>query len=171
MNHESILTVLLIFYIIIFHSKINLLSDQLSEFINNEKLLQHFIGYLTVLLVYSNFNQNNKIFHNVTSSILIYVWFIVTRKLDLQWTLVILLLLVFGYFIEYYANRKNNIIRNDSVLDQSQKHEIIENNNNYIWYFTMLIIIVTIGGLVFYTNDHTEQFGGSNFDLLTFVFY
>jgi hypothetical protein len=171
----SIGKILLLTYIIISSSYCsNLFSNGLKKTIENNRLAQHIILILLIMSLILLFGKpfNLEISYNNTINVfiltlLIYVWFILTTKLDLAWNIGIIILLVI-YFL--YENKSINDITidfKDKNVTEETKINIVKtfiDNNNYI---LLSLFGLTLLGTLFYSSEKQEQYGGS-YNLINF---
>ena len=103
-----------------------------------------------------NFVDNDE-FNILLMSLLVYVWFILTTKLDISWNIAILVLLSMYFLYESSQINKYKIISNDNVLDQNKKKELINSFNDLQKYVLIGIFGITIVGTAFYSNEKQVQ--------------
>lgn len=113
----------------------------------------------------------NNTYRAVIYSLIGYIWFILTTKLDVHWNVIIILLLLFGFLYESKLNEKERNIMSDSNLTEEEKQKIINNNFQYRMYFILAALLTTIIGSLLYLNKKVGQYGGGKFDLITYLFY
>lgn len=168
-SNISMSKALLLFYVIIASNFTkNLYSGQLRDYFENNRIAQHLIGLITMLVVVVNFGGVNNIIPALIYTMFSYIWFILTTKLDLKWNLVILGLMVIGFMYESNMFNKEVESTDDESLEK-EDIEIIKNKNNYTKIMIFLsIFIVTLIGTIFYANKKKIQHGG-NFDPIQFI--
>lgn len=157
--------ILLIFYLFIGSGYVKeLYSGQMKDFLLSNRYAQHFIGYTSLFLITSEFSDIYDPKYNLFYSALAYIWFIFTTKLDLQWNLAIILLLIFGYIYEKQLLFKQEQSEKDPVLEENDKNNIKQKHAKIRMIILVSIVLITLIGTVFYANKKIEQYGG-NFDL------
>lgn len=167
----SLSKILFMFYIIIILSNSRtLLGPQMQSFINDDRIMQHFIAFSTMVVLVITFGNFDNTKLAIIYSAIGYLWFILTTKLDLHWNVAILLLLFMGYLYENNLDIKNKEINDDKNMPPKIKNKLIENNNHNKTYMLLSILFVTIIGTLFYFDKKQIQYGGK-FDLLTYMFY
>ncbi len=108
-------------------------------------------------------------FNIVMITLLIYVWFILTTKLDLAWNIGIIILLAIYFLYESKISTEINLELKDPLVTTETKtaivNEFIKTNN----YVLLGIFGVTVIGTLFYTSEKQIQYGGG-FSSLSFWF-
>ena len=173
----SIGRIILLTYIIISSSYcVNLFSNGLKEALENNKYAQHIILILLIMALMICFGNpfsvevtSNQQINIVIMSLLVYVWFIMTTKLDLAWNIGILILLTIYFLYESKQVSDYNIVESDSLIDKNKKQEILDTYVNTQKYVLMIIFGVTIVGTLIYANEKKEQYGGG-FSIDKFLF-
>ena len=164
----SIGRIILLTYIIIASSYCsNLFSHGLKKAIETNRYVQHLILIILIMslmIIFGNPFQmeitTNKQINIVIMSLLIYVWFILTTKLDLAWNVAILILLTIYFLYESKKISDYNIILKDPVLEQEKKKEIVESYVNVQNYLLVALFGITLTGTFFYTSEKKVQYGG-----------
>ena len=113
--------------------------------------------------------STNHTFNIVIITLLIYVWFILTTKLDLAWNIAIIILLAIYFLYESKRTVDINIELKDTLITNENKSEIIKTfiqTNNYI---LITIFGVTLIGTLFYSAEKQVQYGGG-FNITNFWF-
>lgn len=174
----SIARIILFTYIIIASQYCsNLFSNGLKTAIQNNRMVQHLILIILImslLIICGNPLKleitNNHQLNVVIMSLLIYIWFIMTTKLDLSWNIGILILLTI-YFL--YEDKKINdleFIFQDKNLGSIAKQNMMKKFHDYQKYILISIFGVTIIGTLFYANEKQTQYGGGEFSYVKFFF-
>ena len=163
--------VLLLFYIFIAsgYTK-DLMSKQMQTFISENRSVQHIIGFLLMMTIIILFGGVTNTYNIFIYSIIGYIWFLFTGKLDIHWNIIVILLLVFGFIYESNIDEKESVINSDDTLTQEQKDKLISKNTSIKSYIIISVLLVTFIGTFFYTNKKVTQYGGGNFDLLKYLF-
>lgn len=171
-NQNSLLRALLLFYVLIASNFTGgLFSKQLRTFFEENRMAQHLIGFTMMLVIIMLIGGINNTYRAVIYSLIGYIWFILTTKLDVHWNVIIILLLLFGFLYESKLNEKERNIMSDSNLTEEEKQKIINNNFQYRMYFILAALLTTIIGSLLYLNKKVGQYGGGKFDLITYLFY
>lgn len=170
-SQTSIARVLLIFYLLVASNYTdNLMAKQMKEYLNSNRLVQHFIGFLTLIVLVTMVGGITDTRSSIIYSLIGYTWFIFSTKLDIHWNIIILTLLFIGYMYENSLVIKEQHILNDPNLTEHQKIDIINRCNTYKTWIVGSIMTVTILGTIMYTNKKQVQYGGG-YDLFTYMFY
>ena len=171
LDDTTLIRVLLLFYIFIAgNMTYNLYSKQLQTFIDENRFAKHFIGFILMLTLIMVIGGVKSIEKGILYSYIGYMWFIFTTKLDLQWNIMIILLLLFGFIYESKVIEKESEIINDQSISDIQKEELINVFHNNKMMIVGTILLVTVIGSFLYINKKEVQYGGS-FDIMTFLFY
>lgn len=168
-NNFSMGRIVLLTYVIISSGAcINLFSNNLKKSIEDNRYVQHILLFLLILSLMIMFGNplnvhlaNNNEFNIILMSLLVYVWFILTTKLDISWNIGILILLSIYFLYESSQINKYEIILNDGTLDKTKKEELLNSYNNLQKYVIFGIFGVTLLGTCFYANEKQIQYGGS----------
>lgn len=166
----SLSKVVLLFYLLIANNYTNnLMSHQLRDFMNENRYAQHFIGYVTMLVLISMVGGVTDPTLAATYSLIAYLWFIFTTKLDLSWNLLIIGIMVLFLLYENRMLDKEVRSESDQALEEQDKERIKSKHNRLKALVVIAILIVTVIGTSFYMDKQIVQHGG-NFDGLTYVF-
>lgn len=155
----------------------NLFSHGLKEAIENNRMVQHLILLILIMALMIVFGNplgveftNNEQFNTVIMSLLVYVWFIMTTKLDLTWNVSILIILTIYFLYESKKVSDYKIILADPNLDSIKKKELFDSFDKLQKYLLLTIFGVTIAGTLLYANEKQVQYGGG-FSMYRFFFY
>lgn len=155
----------------------NLFSHGLKEAIENNRMVQHLILVIlimTLMIVFGNpFGiefTNNEQFNIIIMTLLVYVWFIMTTKLDLAWNVSILIILTIYFLYESKKVSDYKIILADPNLDTIKKKELFDSFGNLQTYLLIALFGVTLTGTFLYANEKQVQYGGG-FSMYRFFFY
>jgi hypothetical protein len=155
----------------------NLFSHGLKEAIESNRMVQHLILLILIMVLMIIFGNplgveitNNEQFNIVIMSLLVYVWFVMTTKLDLSWNVAILIILTIYFLYESKKTSDYKIILEDPNLDIIKKKELLNSFGNLQKYLLVTIFGVTIAGSFLYANEKQVQHGGG-FSLYKFFFY
>ena len=176
-SNLSIGKILLLTYIIIASSYCsNLFSNGLKNAIESNRYVQHIILILLIMSLMILFGNpfgvqltSSHTFNIVIITLLIYVWFILTTKLDLSWNIGIIILLAIYFLYESKISNDINLQLKDSLINSETKTNIVNTfikTNNYV---LMGIFGITVIGTLFYTSEKNIQHGGG-FKPLNFWF-
>lgn len=155
----------------------NLFSHGLKEAIENNRMVQHLILIIlimTLMIVFGNpfcvEITNNEQFNIIIMTLLVYVWFIMTTKLDLSWNVSILIILTIYFLYESKKVSDYKIILEDPNLDSIKKKELFDSFGNLQTYLLIALFGITLTGTFLYANEKQVQYGGG-FSMYKFFFY
>lgn len=156
---------LLLFYLIPMSNYTSpILGTQLRDFAGENRYFQHAVGYISMLVLLSEFNQISGLTDLFFVTTALYFLFILTTKLELQWNLALLILLVGAYLWNLHFHKKEV----ESIQDQSMEQEDIEKmsqkHDSYRTLIFVTVAVVAVIGTTLYLQRKRVQYGG-NFDL------
>jgi len=129
---------------------------------------------MTLMIIFGNplgvEITNNEQFNTIVMSLLVYVWFIMTTKLDLTWNISIMIVLCIYFLFESKKISDYKIVVNDPNLDINKKKELLDSFDQLQKYLLITIFGMTIAGTYLYANEKQIQYGGG-FSLYKFFFY
>lgn len=168
-NYFSIGRIILLTYIIIASSYCsNLFSNGLKKAIESNRFVQHLVLLILIMSLMIIFGNplNVEITYNeqlntIIMSLLVYVWFIMTTKLDLSWNISVLIVLLIYFLYESKKISDYQMIIKDENLDLNKKKELFDSFNNMQIYLLSSLFSITLVGNLFYYNEKTVQYGGS----------
>jgi len=173
-QHESgisLVKLLLIYYLINITTGSPLLSKRLTEFIDENRLVKHLIGFITVIVLITLLQteniSNSEIF---VYAFLCYSWFILATKLNIHLNLILVLCLLMGYMYENMIRNKDIDVLVDKVLTDEEKTKIVQTNETLKKYVMWGLVALTTVGVYFYSEKKEVQYGGG-YDLVTFLLY
>jgi hypothetical protein len=163
----SIISALLIFYIVVLNCfNHNLVAKQVKTFINENRYAQHIISYimlLTIILLLTKLN----IIMTILYSVVAYLLYILTTKLDIQINIIIFICLLLGFLYEHIYTKKEIELKDDSSLNYDEKQKILEDANKNQTIIILITFLVTLGGSFIYFNrkqlQYTNSFSFSKF--------
>ena len=173
----SIGRILLLTYIIIASSYCSdLFSNGLKKAIQENKYAQHIILIILIITLMFCFGNpfgvqitSNQPFNIIIMSLLVYVWFIMTTKLDLTWNIGILILLTIYFLFESKYVSDYNVLLKDPIIDNNTKNKLVSTYLSTQKYLLVSIFGVTLVGTLIYANEKREQYGGG-FSITNFIF-
>lgn len=168
----SIGKIILMFYLLISSSSLfPLLSKQWKKEINKSRILQHILGFITMLslaiLVSNGKFSNQRIF---IYSIAGYLWFIMSTKIDLHWNIAIIILLIAFVLYQDMQKNKDKQMKHDKNITEYEKDEITKNNKKNYFNITIILILLTLGGTLLYSQKKEGQYGGG-YSLFNYLLY
>ena len=167
----SLARIILLTYVIIASNYCtNLFSNGLKKAIEENRLVQHLILLILImslLIIFENpfgleFTNDHTI-NLIIMTLLIYVWFIMTTKLDLAWNISILVLLTIYFLYESRQISQYKVIIADNNLDLLKKNELLNSFKNLQNYLLLGIFGITLVGTFFYAKEKQEQYSNINY--------
>ena len=164
--------IILLFYLLASSSSLfPLLSKQWKNELEESRIAQHILG-ITTILALTIFVSNGKfsVQRIFMYTIIAYMWFILSTKLDLQWNIIIMVLLV-GFLLHQDSNKHKDLkIKDDKNLSNNEKDQIQKNNKKNYVFIIIAIILLTMGGTLLYSTKKEGQYGGG-YSLTNFLLY
>jgi hypothetical protein len=170
-DHKSISLskVLLVFYMLIAGNYLGgLVSKQMKNFIEGDRIVQHVIGIITMMILITSFGNVADIKLSILYSIIAYTWFILTTKLDIHINIIIVALLLVGYLYEDSLDAQ--MLKTDKVLTDVEKMAIVETSKKHKKIITGLLFLVTVIGTFMYNDKKQVQYGGG-YDVFRYLLY
>jgi hypothetical protein len=168
-NQTSIAKVLFIFYVLIASNYTdNLMAKQMKQYINDNKTVQHIIGFFTMVILVTLVGGVVDTRSAIVYALIGYTWFVFSTKLDIHWNIMILVLLFIGYMYENSMGVREKEIVSDPNLTEEQKKETIQQYNDYKTWIVVGVVGVTIIGTLFYSHKKYEQYG-AGYDIFAYV--
>lgn len=168
----SLSKVLLIFYILILTNITPpaLMSKQMKALLEDNRIAQHIIGFITMIVLISIIGNNISTRAVMAYSIIAYLWFIMTTKMDAHWNIIIMIILVIGYLYENDLEYRENNTNVDKILAEDEKNDIKRQINMSKTYIALIVLILTIIGTYLYNRKKDVQYGGG-YDIIKYLFY
>ena len=185
----SVGRVLLLTYLILMApSCTNLFSNSLKDLIQTNRFAQHLILLLLIITLVLMFGSplgtdisKNETFNGIIVGLLVYVFFILSTKLNYIYNIGIIIILTLYFLFESQKITDYKNILNDNILDEEKKVKIFEQFDKIQKYMLFGILGITLVGTMFYLFEKKEKFnnnignqmGGNknnNFDYLKFFF-
>lgn len=168
-NYNSIMKALMIFYLLIASNYCNeLFGRQIKVFINENRYAQHILGFVTLFVIISFLCESVNISKILYYTIISYSWFILTTKLDIQMSMMVYSLILFGIIIEIKLLAKEKQMKNDASLSNEGK-EIVRNKHKRLRTICVTsALVLTIIGSTMYLNKKMVQYN-KKFSMFTFL--
>jgi hypothetical protein len=167
----SPIKIIMLFYLLLMSNLITQkLNKHIIEKIHNNKLLQHVIGIITILILLCLIYNDMNIYDMAIYTFVIYFVFILSTKLNQNLLLISLILLLIFFLKEYYNKNKINIIINDENIDGITKEKKIKQIEKENFTINIIYGLVVIGGALLYDDKKYKQYGG-NYTFKKFLEY
>jgi hypothetical protein len=147
----------------------NTLGHQLKEYVYSNRIIQHIINIIFIFVVIS-LDKTKSIQDISKSSLAIYLIYLLSTKLDLQYNLIILIIFLFYYFYKRELEQKNERLLNDKDLNLETKNLLIYLDKYKINIINVSIIIGLIYSINYYYQRKNIQYGGG-FSYTRFLLY
>ena len=168
--NASLVKVLLLFYLIVGNSFTqNLYSGQLTQFISQNREIQHVIGFITMMVLVSEFGGIKDPQETIIYSLLAYFWFLLSTKIDLHWSLAIIAILTLGYLYENKLEFKEMNMEEDEAIEEEDMMKVTSKNDQSKKYLFLTLFVLTLIGLLYYFSRKRDEYG-EDFDTVVFVF-
>jgi TctA family transporter len=175
-NKLSLPQSLLIFYIFIASGFTKgIFNPQLTEYIEGNRLVQHIISYIFLLIIIDSYSDTDNTEQLIIYSLIGYIWFIFTTKLDVQINIIIIGMLLLGYIYENRMNKMEIRMGKDKIYSKDDTEKVKEKHRKMKRLFLIIVMGTTVFGTLLYGNkqvrQHGIQNGGGGFDMIKFLFY
>jgi len=159
----------------------NLFSNSLKSKIEDSRMAQHLILLILIITLLVMFGNpinlevnKNEILNTVIVGFVVYIFFILTTKLNYMYNISILLILVIYFLYESHKITEYKNVINDENINNEKKNEILSEYDNINNYLLTGILGITIFGTVMYYNEKRDKYGqmggGNQFTLEKFWF-
>jgi len=173
----SIGKILLSTYVIISSALcLNLFSNNFKKTLETNRYAQHVILIILILTLVIDFGSpfgleitTNKTVNIAIVTLIIYIWFILTSKLDCTWNIATIILLIIYYLYESKITSDLQLELKEATSSETKSIQVsnfIKNNN----YVLLGIFAFTLIGTLLYTSEKQTQYG-EEFNLINFWFY
>ncbi len=148
----------------------NTLGKQLKEYVYSNRIIQHIINVIFLIVLISMLDDQRSLTNLVISSSILYLIYLFTTKLDLQYNLLILTFALFYYFYQREVNNQIKRINNDNEIDIGLKNVLISVDENKEMIFGTGLLLVLIYFVWVYISRKSIQYGGG-FSYSKFLIY
>ena len=148
----------------------NTLGKQLKDYVYSNRMIQHTINVIFLIVLISMLDDQRSLTNITISSLILYIIYIFTTKLDLQYNLLILAFALFYYFYQREINRQISRINNDNEIDINLKNVLITVDKNKEMIFGTGLLLVLVYFVWIYISRKSIQYGGS-FSYTKFLMY
>jgi len=170
-SNVSLAKILLIFYTIMASQQNELLGKQMKGFIADNRLVQHVIAFILMIVVVNMIGGIQETDKLLFYSTIAYIWFIFSTKLDIQWNLILIMLMIVLFLYENRQNVKHSIMANDDNVTREIRKSIIDDDASWNTYIVSGLMIITLIGVYLYANKKGVQYGGERYDPIKFLLY
>lgn len=144
----------------------NLVPKKLINQINENRIAQHFIGLITVLVILNLIGGNdiNKLFYQ---SVGIYIIFILSTKLDITINLSILGIAFLIYIQEIKFRKKIKEMESDNLVNENKIKNKHKEQDSLRYIALSIVSILLLFGVIKKYKKKEIQYGG-NFNAIRF---
>jgi cell division protein FtsW (lipid II flippase) len=160
----SIIKVLILLFILKMGSE----DNNINIMLKNNKLVKHITLIITISVLLSLLYKDLSLTQLIFYSMIIYVLYLLSIKIDKKYVLIFCGLLSIIYFNDYENNKKINITKKDKILTSNDKYNIISNINKENKNILIVFIVFTLGLSLLYDDKQYEQHG-NNYSLFKFL--
>ena len=148
----------------------NTLGKQLKEYVYSSREMQHIIN-ITFLMVLISILDDSRTFNNlVLTSIIIYIFYLFSTKLDLQYNLILLGIILSYYFYKKSLDGQILRIQKDNDINFDLKQKIISNDLKIEKFIEFGLVGILLYFVYVYFSRKNVQYGGG-FNYSKFLFY
>lgn len=171
-NNENLIKTLLMVYLLLSSSSLQpLLSKRYREFVESDRIIQHIFMFITILLIITilstdSMNNLEILFYSVIG----YLVFIFTTKIDIHLNLVILILFTGGLLYMNSLKKQDKLIESDQTLSEEDKIKKKSKYNISSFVIISILVALTIICMLLYSNKKHVQYGGG-YSLVNFLLY
>lgn len=169
-NIFDIKFVLIIYLVQLSSLTSNTLGKQLKEYVEANRISQHIVNLMFLFVLISIADKNKSIYNIAINAVTIYLFYLLSTKLDLQYNIIFLLMILIYYLYQRQTNSKINRINKDDDLDNETKKmlTLLDNNKNNI-FGCALIIFLFYFTHVYFKRKNIQY--GNGFNYSKFLLY
>jgi len=165
----SVWKIIVLFYLLTLSAHNNaLVGHQLSRYIQSTLIAQHVLAILTMFVLISAVTEVN-IKNRVVYTMICYGLFIMTSKLDLEWTIIIFGAIVACYVHSELKEKQVDDVDHDSSIPSEIKAHFHENAGRYKLLIFALMMILLFYGFNLYNSSKKDEYG-DDYNMAKFVF-
>lgn len=160
-NNIPIAKSLLVFYLLLcgINPQSSLLSKDMTDIIANNRMIQHVVGFLTLVTLMIIFlgETTLHVVDIISYSLIAYLIFILSTKSNIYINIAIVVAL-FGVFVyETYLNGVENDTKNDTVLSNSEKQILVDKIYYKKMFMIIGIVVLTLSGVYIWSSNSTQS--------------
>ncbi len=148
----------------------NTVSKQMKEFVYSNRIIQHIINFIFIFILISIMEPNKNLNYLILNTSILYLFYILSTKMDLQFNLLFLIGLLIYYFYNKELKNQSNRINNDNDLDNEFKEKFNYKINWKKNIYSIIFIFITLLFSYIYFNRKNVQYGGK-FNYANFFIY
>lgn len=148
----------------------NTVSKQMKDFVYSNRIIQHIINFIFIFILISIMEPNKNLNYLILNTSILYLFYILSTKMDLQFNLLFLIGLLIYYFYNKELKNQYNRINKDNDLDNDFKEKFNYNINWKKNIYSIILISLTILFSYIYFSRKNVQYGGK-FNYTNFFLY
>ena len=148
----------------------NTLGKQLKEYVEANRIIQHIINLIFLFVLISLADKNKSIQDIAINTVSIYIFYLLSTKLDLQYNIILLLIMLIYYLYQREKDSKISRINKDKDLDIQTKQilTLIDNNKNNIFGCSLIMFLFYFTH-VYFKRKNIQY--GNGFNYSKFLLY
>ena len=148
----------------------NTLGKQLKEYVEANRIIQHIINLIFLFVLISLADKNKSIQDIAINTVSIYIFYLLSTKLDLQYNIILLLIMLIYYLYQRTNESKISRINKDADLDIQTKQilTLVDNNKNNIFGCSLIMFLFYFTH-VYFKRKNIQY--GNGFNYSKFLLY
>ncbi len=164
----SIIKVIILFYLMLMMQFAGvLMPSQLIRELQSNRFAQHLIGLITIFVMI-NLLADVSFKNNIGYAIICYALFLMTAKLDLMWSIIVLGGGLVYYITDDRASSQEEEKKLDLSLPEWIKKEFFDNNNKIRPFAFGTFIVLAFCGLNIYNSREIREYN-DKYDPVRFI--
>jgi hypothetical protein len=155
----SPIKILMILYLLMLSHGSLIKHNNLLYMIENNNIIKHVTIFTAIAVIISLIYNGLPMLELLFYSLIIYIVYILSIKLDKKYVLIFGLLLIVMYFVDYYNRHKIQIIKNDKNINLKNKDKDIELLQRKNILIMALFAVLIVGGSLKYDDKKNIQYG------------
>ena len=165
-NNHQLTKGLLIFYLSLAGNYLgDLFSPQMQRLFNDNRWVKHMIGLTTMSVSVVYGAGITDVSRMAAYTAVCYVMFLLSTKMDVQWNMLLLALLLAGYVID---NNRSNLV-GDAEDSSEAKSQISKYNKEQDRILIVMLVVTLIGTALYARRQSVDHH--ADFNLVKYIFY
>jgi len=157
----SPLKILMILFLLMLSHGSLIKHNNLSYMIENNNIVKHITIIITIAVIISLLYNGIPLLELIFYSIILYIIYVLSLKIDKKYVLLFGIVLSILYFIDYNNRHDIQVIKNDTNIKHNKKDKMIDEINKKNICLVGAFVILVIAGSLTYDNKKHSQYGGS----------
>ena len=166
LSQISVLPILLLFYISLSSSN-KTLPHQMQKLLEENDYVYHIFNILRLFMSIILLGKVSNVFMAGFMTLIGYIWFIGTLKLDLKWNIFVFIIMFVGFIYDMVVSESNEKLLENESLSDDEKKMLKEHHGKIRLYFVITLFSITLFGTIIYAIRKKTQYGDS-FDIFKF---